>query len=133
MTQHSAVNEENAKADQEEFDVAEVLPKGREKQDQAGIKHKAVGVSWEDLEVVGAGGLKINIRNFSSAIIDQVMMPPVACLGLIGFNPFATKPRTILQEFGPAQAREDVPRPRQAQCRVQQFPQVDRQPARRIP
>ncbi|GFZ50363.1 hypothetical protein JCM24511_08120 [Saitozyma sp. JCM 24511] len=71
MTQHSAVNEENAKADQEAFDLAEVLRKGREKQDQAGIKHKAVGVSWEDLEVVGAGGLKINIRNFSSAIIDQ--------------------------------------------------------------
>jgi hypothetical protein len=46
---------EKGKAAEEEFDLAEVLKSGQEKQDEAGLKRKQVGVVWEDLEVVGAG------------------------------------------------------------------------------
>lgn len=82
--------------EKEEFNLAETLQSGRQKNDEAGIKHNQVGVAWEDLEVIGAGGLKINIRNFSSAIIEQFMLPALSVLGLFGYKPFASKPRTIL-------------------------------------
>lgn len=90
--------EKGQKKDEDEFDLAEVLQSGSEKRDEAGIKKKRVGVVWEDLEVVGGGGLRINIRNFLSAIIEQFLMPALAILGLFGYKPFATKPKTILHK-----------------------------------
>lgn len=66
--------EKGKAGEEEEFNLAEVLRSGREKKDEAGIKRKQVGVVWEDLEVIGAGGMKINIRNFSSAVIEQFMV-----------------------------------------------------------
>ena len=62
-----------AGGEEEEFDLVQTLRTGKEKSDQAGIKHKAIGVVWEDLEVIGAGGLRINIRNFSNAVMEQFM------------------------------------------------------------
>ncbi|ORY35846.1 P-loop containing nucleoside triphosphate hydrolase protein [Naematelia encephala] len=96
LSANSAPDPEKAEAAPDDFDLAEMLRNGREKRDEAGIKHKAVGVIWEDLEVRGAGGLKINIRNFSSAVIEQFLMPTLAVLGLFGYRPFAPKPKTIL-------------------------------------
>lgn len=93
LTQDDA---EKAKEGEGEFNLVEVLRSGRENQDEAGIKRKAVGVVWEDHEVIGAGGMRINIRNFSSAIIEQFMMPAIKVLGIFGFNPFAPKPKAIL-------------------------------------
>ncbi|WVR08472.1 hypothetical protein IAU60_005527 [Kwoniella sp. DSM 27419] len=92
----SAADAEKAKAEEAEFDLAEVLRSKRHDIDEAGIKRKDVGVVWEDLEVIGAGGMRINIRNFSSAIIEQFMMPVIKLLGVVGYNPFAPKPKTIL-------------------------------------
>lgn len=89
---------EKPAAAEEEFDLAATLREGQQKSDEAGIKHKNVGVVWEDLEVVGAGGLKINIRNFVNAIIEQFLMPILAVLGLFGFKPFASKPKSILNK-----------------------------------
>jgi len=66
--------EKGKAGEEEEFNLSEVLRSGREKKDEAGIKRKQVGVVWEDLEVIGAGGMKINIRNFSSAVIEQFMV-----------------------------------------------------------
>ncbi|WWD20557.1 hypothetical protein CI109_105033 [Kwoniella shandongensis] len=96
ISHFSQADEEKAKAEEEEFNLMEVLRHGRERRDQAGIHNKAVGVVWEDLEVIGAGGMKINIRNFSSAIAEQFIMPVISVLGLFGYNPFAPKPKTIL-------------------------------------
>lgn len=88
--------EKGIKTEDDEFNLADVLRSGKEKNDQAGIKHKKVGVAWEDLEVVGGGGMKINIRNFLSAIIEQFLMPVLMVLGWFGYKPFAPKPKTIL-------------------------------------
>lgn len=93
LTQDEA---EKAKEGEGEFNLVEVLRSSRENQDEAGIKRKAVGVIWEDHEVIGAGGMRINIRNFSSAIIEQFMMPALKVLGIFGVNPFAPKPKNIL-------------------------------------
>ncbi len=92
----SAPDVETGKVEDDDFDLAAVLRSGREKSDQAGIKHKSVGVVWEDLEVIGAGGMKINIRNFLSAITEQFIIPVISLLGLVGYKPFAPQPRTIL-------------------------------------
>lgn len=73
---------EKGKATEEEFDLAEVLKSGMQKSDEAGIKRKQVGVVWEDLEVIGAGGLKINIRNFSNAVAEQFIVSAVSLLPL---------------------------------------------------
>ena len=89
-------SEKGGKTEDDEFNLADVLRSGRDKSDQSGIKRKKVGVVWEDLEVVGGGGLKINIRNFLSAIIEQFLMPVLMILGWFGYKPFAAKPKTIL-------------------------------------
>lgn len=67
-------NAEKGKADEEEFDLAETLKTGQQKHEEAGLRTKQVGVVWEDLEVIGAGGLSIHIRNFSNAVIEQFMV-----------------------------------------------------------
>ena len=96
---HTPPDPEKGKTEDEEaFDLSEVLRSGRKKRDEAGIQHKAVGVVWEDLEVIGAGGMKINIRNFSSAIMEQFLTPIISLLGLVGYKPFDSKPRTILHK-----------------------------------
>jgi ATP-binding cassette subfamily G (WHITE) protein 2 (SNQ2) len=41
---------------------------------------------------------QINIRNFSSAVIEQFLLPALSVLGLFGYKPFASKPRTILHK-----------------------------------
>lgn len=85
-------------ADESEFNLADELRAGRQAADEANIAHKNVGVVWEDLEVIGAGGMRMNIRNFSNAIIEQVMMPVIKVMSLVGKNPFAPKPKTILHK-----------------------------------
>lgn len=85
-------------AEDGEFNLADELRAGRRAKDDAGIAHKAVGVVFEDLEVIGGGGMRMNIRNFSSAVIEQGMMPVLKVMGLFGYNPFAPKPKTILHK-----------------------------------
>ena len=88
--------EKQQQAEMDDFNLADTLRSGRRAQDEAGIKRKAVGVAWDGLEVVGAGGMKINIRTFPNAIMEQFMMPVVKLLGVFGYNPFAGKPKTII-------------------------------------
>lgn len=99
-------------AEEGEFNLADELRAGREAQDSAGIAHKAVGVVFEDLEVIGGGGMRMNIRNFSNAVMEQFvstrkrkgcsadvkMMPVIKVMGVVGYNPFAPKPKTILHK-----------------------------------
>ncbi|WOO79751.1 ABC transporter G family member 14 [Vanrija pseudolonga] len=95
-TTAAASDAEKGQNTEEEFNLSAELRAGRDASNEAGIKHKNVGVVWEDLEVIGAGGMKMNIRNFSNAVIEQFMMPVIQVMGLFGFNPFAPKPKTIL-------------------------------------
>lgn len=124
---------EKGKAGEDEFDLAEVLRSGREKSDEAGIKRKQVGVVWEDLEVVGAGGLKINIRNFSNAVMEQFMVSIVQVAKLIPdarhqtprrcwCRPFRVQAEDNSQQnFRFAQAWRDVLGPRTSRIRMLDF------------
>lgn len=42
--------------DEERFDLREYLTSSNDAAQAAGIKHKHVGVTWDDLEVIGIGG-----------------------------------------------------------------------------
>ncbi|CAK9786637.1 ATP-binding cassette transporter [Cutaneotrichosporon oleaginosum] len=88
--------EKAAGQDDSEFNLADELRAGREACDSANIKPKRVGVVWEDLEVVGGGGIRMNIRTFPNAIVEQFLMPALSVLGVFGYKPFAPKPKTIL-------------------------------------
>ena len=47
---------------QETFDLREYLTSSNDAKSAAGIKHKHVGVTWEDLEVLGIGGGDNKVR-----------------------------------------------------------------------
>lgn len=47
--------------DDGDFDLLSYLQGQQSKEDEAGIHHKVVGVSWEGLNVVGAGGMKVRL------------------------------------------------------------------------
>ena len=48
----------------ETFDLREYLTSSNDANSAAGIKHKHVGVTWEDLEVSGIGGEENKVRRF---------------------------------------------------------------------
>lgn len=97
-TTSGSADVEKGQSGEKEFNLADELRAGREQMDASDIKHKLVGVVWEDLEVIGAGGMRMNIRNFSNAVIEQFLMPALTVMGLFGYNPFAPKPKTILHK-----------------------------------
>ena len=45
--------------------------------DHAEFHHKELGVTFRDLEVIGAGGMRINIRRFPDAIKEFLMAPMI--------------------------------------------------------
>ena len=49
---------------QETFDLREYLTSSNDANSAAGIKHKHVGVTWEDLEVSGIGGEENKVCHF---------------------------------------------------------------------
>ena len=57
---------------QETFDLRGYLTSSNDATSAAGIKHKHVGVTWEDLEVSGIGGEENEVCSLSSLIICSV-------------------------------------------------------------
>lgn len=89
---------------EERFDLREYLSSSNDAGQAAGIKHKHVGVTWENLEVTGIGGednkasfssilslrvsyprpfLQIYVPTFLDAIMGTVMFPVMLVWGLI--------------------------------------------------
>jgi hypothetical protein len=83
---------------QEEFNLAETLKSSKGRNDEAGIKHKEVGVAWEDLEVIGAGGLKVRcVLSYTRGELTPADQHPNIPIGYHGavFNACAVCPRSI--------------------------------------
>ena len=57
---------------QETFDLREYLTSSNDANSAAGIKHKHVGVTWEDLEVSGIGGEENKVRSLSRVMVSSV-------------------------------------------------------------
>ncbi|KIM88774.1 hypothetical protein PILCRDRAFT_813749 [Piloderma croceum F 1598] len=86
----------------EVFDLRDYLTSSNDANEQAGIKHKHVGVTWEDLQVNAIGGAdsKIYVRTFGMAIWEFCVMPIFWILTLFArFLPLKQMPtRTILHK-----------------------------------
>ncbi|THV06484.1 hypothetical protein K435DRAFT_825902 [Dendrothele bispora CBS 962.96] len=86
----------------EHFDLREYLTSSNDAHEQAGIKHKHVGVTWEDLYVEGIGGVdnKFYIQTFANAVVAFVLSPITLIWGLIAPLFPSKKPatRTILHK-----------------------------------
>jgi ATP-binding cassette subfamily G (WHITE) protein 2 (SNQ2) len=64
--------------------------------DQHGFAHKEVGVVFKNLEVIGAGGIRLFIRTFPDAIKEFVLAPMIAVM--MRMDKFK-KPRPLLRDF----------------------------------
>lgn len=55
---------------EELFDLREYLTSSNDASQAAGIKHKHVGVTWEDLQVTGIGGedMKVNLPSYAGFV-----------------------------------------------------------------
>lgn len=75
--EHPSEDLEKASDDQleaeERFDLREYLTSSNDANQAAGIKHKHVGVTWEDLEVTGIGGQ--NAKESFSFLLSFVRGP----------------------------------------------------------
>ncbi|TRM61565.1 ABC-2 type transporter-domain-containing protein [Schizophyllum amplum] len=94
---------EMGKADDDEpFDLHEYLASSNDAQQAAGIKHKHVGVTWENLQVDVMGGVnsKVYIPTLLDAIVGFVLSPLFIIWGFIKpMFPTAKLPsRTILHK-----------------------------------
>ncbi|KAG8718374.1 hypothetical protein FRC09_012757 [Ceratobasidium sp. 395] len=82
---------------QKTFDLLEYLRSTSGKQDEAGFAHKHVGVTFQNLRVTGAGGVKIYVRTFPDAVKEFFLLPWYMGSALIGKQLAA--PKTILHSF----------------------------------
>ncbi|KAJ7109815.1 ABC-2 type transporter-domain-containing protein [Mycena epipterygia] len=69
---------------EEPFDLRDYLTSSNDAEQQAGIKHKHVGVTWDDLEVRVAGTVdsKWYVGTFAGACLDFLLVIPLYILGL---------------------------------------------------
>ncbi|KAF7303089.1 Pleiotropic drug resistance ABC transporter protein [Mycena kentingensis (nom. inval.)] len=94
--------EKGAKDEEAPFDLREYLTSSNDAQQQAGIKHKHVDVTWDDLEVKVFGGLdtKFYVGTFGGACLAFALAIPMYLWGLI--SPYFVKQvgatRTILHK-----------------------------------
>ncbi|GAA6042344.1 hypothetical protein JCM8097_003859 [Rhodosporidiobolus ruineniae] len=80
-----------------QFDLLAYLQGEVNESDEAGLKRKALGVSWEKLRVVGAGGEKMHIQTFFDACRDWALYPVYKVMQLSGLQ--KETPRNLLVEF----------------------------------
>ncbi|GJN91548.1 hypothetical protein Rhopal_004571-T1 [Rhodotorula paludigena] len=89
--------EKEGSNDSEDFDLLAYLRGESDQYDAAGFKRKVVGVSWDKLNVTGAGGMKIFIRTFPDAIKEAILWPMIKYMKLTG--KFIGTPKNLLSEF----------------------------------
>ncbi|GAA5969290.1 hypothetical protein JCM8115_006751 [Rhodotorula mucilaginosa] len=97
-TGHKDVEKEGSE-DSEDFDLLAYLRDEADQYDAAGFKRKVVGVSWDKLNVTGAGGMKMNIRTFPDAVKEAVLWPLIKFFQITKTGPFKPSPINILHEF----------------------------------
>lgn len=85
---------EKAEAD-DDFDLLQYLRSVQSENSQAGIKSKHIGVSWNNLEVLGNDSMALNIRTFSDALTGLFLGPIFKIMAKLNKN----RGRKLLQNF----------------------------------
>lgn len=70
--------------DDEPFDLEDTLRGNKRLEEESGIKHKAIGVLWDNLTVKGMGGSKIFVQTFPDAFTGFFGFPIKMLLGMLG-------------------------------------------------
>ncbi|GAA5965734.1 hypothetical protein JCM21900_006739 [Sporobolomyces salmonicolor] len=96
-TQTGHKDAEKEGGDSDDFDLLAYLQGEQQSADGAGMKRKAVGVSWSGLTVVGAGGMKIYIRTFPDAVKEFALYPVFKIMAWAGV--FKPTPKNLLENF----------------------------------
>lgn len=81
------------------FDLREWLSGTQEQADEMGIKRKKLGVSWQDLRVIGTASMDLNVPTIPSMALFEIIGPIFGILKTFGINPVKTKTRDLLQGF----------------------------------
>ncbi|KAG8930788.1 hypothetical protein FRC02_003660 [Tulasnella sp. 418] len=94
--------EKGADDEEEPFDLRAYLQQSNDASDAAGIKHKHVGVTWDDMRVeVADFGQKFFLPKLHNTIMESFMFPLQLVMGLVskvkGGAGFPTRP--IIQNF----------------------------------
>ncbi|KDQ33995.1 hypothetical protein PLEOSDRAFT_1091717 [Pleurotus ostreatus PC15] len=93
--------EKAVEEDAEPFDLREYLTSSNDANQAAGIKHKRVGVTWDDLEVKVIGGANSKVGTSTNTIRDFVLSPIIWVLNLLRpllFPPPPPPTRSIVQK-----------------------------------
>jgi hypothetical protein len=84
---------------EDQFNLAEYIRGTSNARDEQGFNHKQIAVTWDHLRVIGGGGLKIHVRTFPNAIMEQFIMPVFSVLKMFGLDLMSPKPRDLLHDF----------------------------------
>lgn len=86
--------------DDEDFDLRTYLRGVRARSDYAGVKHKRVGVIWDDLTVEGIGMTRVEQQNFVDAVIGFFnIFKPMYFAVKMAINPAFLPKKKILNQF----------------------------------
>lgn len=85
---------------EDDFDLQAYLQSNAEASAAVGIKRKLVGVTFENLTVLGASSTDIRIRTFQDTILNSVLFAPKLIAGLFGVA--KPKSRKLLDGFSGA-------------------------------
>ncbi|KAF9270866.1 hypothetical protein L218DRAFT_889741 [Marasmius fiardii PR-910] len=85
QTVHDLEKAESGSGEEEQFDLREYLTSSNDANQQAGIRHKHVGVTWEGLQVdvVGGAESKFFVKTFGNAILGFILSPIMLIWGLL--------------------------------------------------
>lgn len=81
----------------DDFDLLAYMRSQEAARVDAGFAHKELGVTFKDLQVIGMGGFKINVRRFPDAIKEFLMQPLI--MVMMRMEKFKPKPKMILHKF----------------------------------
>ncbi|PWZ02396.1 putative ATP-binding multidrug cassette transport protein [Testicularia cyperi] len=97
LSSHHGKNSDVEKGTQ--FNLREWLQGVQEQEDQMGNKRKKLGVSWEDVNVIGTASMDLNVPTIPSMAVFEIIGPIFGILKMIGINPVKQKTRKLLQGF----------------------------------
>lgn len=85
--------------DKEVFNLREWLSNKDERGRQEGHSKKSVGVSWQDLTVVGTASMDLKVPTIPAMALFEIIGPIMGMLKLVGINLMKPKERNLLEGF----------------------------------
>ncbi|UZJ55591.1 hypothetical protein CBS101457_004911 [Exobasidium rhododendri] len=85
--------------DKEVFDLRAYLSSVNHQSQEEGIHRKSVGVSWQDVSVIGTASMDLKVPTIPSMALFEIIGPIFGILKTFGINVMKQKERNLLQGF----------------------------------